>query len=98
MPAFNTLRIDKDPRQPRIARLLLNRPECLNAISDDMPAEIRAAVEWAGNDDEVHVIVVEGAGKGFAAATTWRPAPSSTSSTPASRRPCPGTPCVTTAR
>ncbi|MBS0401568.1 MAG: crotonase/enoyl-CoA hydratase family protein [Proteobacteria bacterium] len=65
MPAFNTLRIDKDPRQPRIARLLLNRPERLNAISDDMPAEIRAAVEWAGNDDEVHVIVVEGAGKGF---------------------------------
>ncbi|WP_293225015.1 crotonase/enoyl-CoA hydratase family protein [Ottowia sp.] len=65
MPAFDTLRIDKDPRQPRIARLLLNRPERLNAISDDMPAEIRAAVEWAGNDDEVHVIVVEGAGKGF---------------------------------
>ena len=65
MPAFSTLRIDKDPRQPRIARLLLNRPERLNAISDDMPAEIRAAVEWAGNDDEVHVIVVEGAGKGF---------------------------------
>ena len=65
MPAFNTLRIDKDPRQPRIARLLLNRPERLNAISDEMPAEIRAAVEWAGNDDEVHVIVVEGAGKGF---------------------------------
>lgn len=65
MPAFNTLRIDKDPRQPRIARLLLNRPERLNAISDDMPAEIRAAVDWASNDDEVHVIVVEGAGKGF---------------------------------
>jgi enoyl-CoA hydratase len=53
------------PRQPRIARLLLNRPERLNAISDDMPAEIRAAVEWASNDDEVHVIIVEGAGKGF---------------------------------
>ncbi len=65
MPAFNTLRIDKDPHQPRIARLLLNRPERLNAISDDMPAEIRAAVEWASNDDEVHVIIVEGAGKGF---------------------------------
>lgn len=65
MPAFNTLRIDKDPRQPRIARLLLNRPERLNAISDDMPAEIRAAVEWASSDDEVHVIIVEGAGKGF---------------------------------
>ena len=65
MPTFSTLPIDKDAQQPRIARLLLNRPERLNAISDEMPAEIRAAVEWASNDDEVHVIIVEGAGKGF---------------------------------
>ena len=27
MPAFNTVLVDKDPRHPRIARLLLNRPE-----------------------------------------------------------------------
>jgi enoyl-CoA hydratase len=65
VPSFSTLRIDKDPTQPRIARLLLNRPERLNAITDDMPREIRAAVDWAVADDEVHVIVVEGAGKGF---------------------------------
>jgi enoyl-CoA hydratase len=65
MPAYSTLCIDKDAQQPRIARLLLNRPERLNAINDDMPREIRAAVEWANADDEVHVIVVEGAGKGF---------------------------------
>lgn len=65
MPIFSTLRIEKDPQNARIARLLLNRPERLNAISDEMPREIRAAVEWANADDEVHVIVVEGAGKGF---------------------------------
>ena len=65
MPIFTTLRIDKDAQQPRIARLLLNRPERLNAINDETPREIRAAVEWAQADDEVHVIVVEGAGKGF---------------------------------
>lgn len=65
MPAFSTLRIDKDAQQPRVARLLLNRPERLNAINDETPREIRAAVEWAERDDEVHVIVVEGAGKGF---------------------------------
>lgn len=65
MPAYTTLRIDKDANQPRIARLLLNRPERLNAINDEMPREIRAAVDWANADDEVHVIVVEGAGKGF---------------------------------
>jgi enoyl-CoA hydratase len=65
MPSFSTLRIDKDAGNPRVARLLLNRPERLNAINDETPREIRAAVEWANADDEVHVIVVEGAGKGF---------------------------------
>jgi enoyl-CoA hydratase len=65
MPDFKTLTITKDPRNPRIARLLLNRPERLNAITDDTPRDIRAAVEWANADDEVHVIVVSGAGKGF---------------------------------
>lgn len=65
MPDFSTLRIAKDEQNPRIARLLLNRPERFNAISDPMPGEIRAAVDWANADDEVHVIVVEGAGKGF---------------------------------
>lgn len=65
MPAFSTLRIDKDAAHPRIARLLLNRPEKLNAINEEMPGEIRAAIDWAAAEDEVHVIIVEGAGKGF---------------------------------
>jgi len=64
-PAFRSLVIEKDARQPRIARLRLNRPERLNAIDEHMPGEIRAAVDWAVADDQVHVIVVEGAGKGF---------------------------------
>ena len=65
MPEFSTLRIDAWPERPRVARLLLNRPERLNAINGDMPREIRAAVEWAQDNDDIHVIVVEGAGKGF---------------------------------
>lgn len=65
MPAFTTLRVDKDAQDPRVARLLLDRPERLNAIGEHTPRELRAAVEWANADDEVHVIVVEGAGKGF---------------------------------
>lgn len=65
MPDFSTLRIAPDPQQPRIARLLLNRPDRYNAINDEMPREIRAAVEWANAQPEIHVIVVEGAGKGF---------------------------------
>ena len=65
MPTFTTLGIDRDPANPRIARLVLNRPEKLNAISDVTPRELRAAVEWANADEGISVIVVEGAGKGF---------------------------------
>ena len=65
MPAFSTLSIVQDETNRRIARLRLDRPERFNAISDAMPAEIQAAVDWANENDAVHVIVVEGAGKGF---------------------------------
>src|SRR5688572_14099555 len=65
MPRFSTLQIEPDAEHPRVARLLLDRPERLNAINEAMPGEIRAAVDWANAQDEVHVIVVEGAGKGF---------------------------------
>jgi enoyl-CoA hydratase len=65
MPAFSTLSIEPDASNPRVARLLLNRPERLNAINDETPRELRAAVQWANDEEAIHVIVVEGAGKGF---------------------------------
>ncbi|HEY5072220.1 MAG TPA: crotonase/enoyl-CoA hydratase family protein [Caulobacteraceae bacterium] len=49
----------------RVARITLNRPERFNAIERQMPREIRAAVERADSDPDVHVIVVKGAGPGF---------------------------------
>ena len=67
MPKFKTLIYHKDPANPRIARITLNRPERLNAISSDMPKEIRRAVKAANADDEVHVIVLAGAGRAFCA-------------------------------
>lgn len=51
----------------RIARITLNRPERLNAIDAHMPGEIRAAVEQADADEDVHVIVLSGAGDAFCA-------------------------------
>jgi enoyl-CoA hydratase/carnithine racemase len=51
-------------RTGRIATIKLNRPQRLNAISLRMPGEIAAVVEEA-NGDDVHAIVVRGAGKGF---------------------------------
>ena len=96
MPQFETLQIEKDAHNPRIARLLLKRPERLNAIGDATPGEIRAAVEWANADDEVHVIVVEGAARAFAAATTSRVMPNNGWSTRASKKKPPGTRCSIT--
>ena len=49
------------------AYVTLNRPDRLNAIDDAMPGEIRSAVEQANADDEVRVIVVQGAGRAFCA-------------------------------
>jgi enoyl-CoA hydratase len=65
MPQYTTLQIEADAAHPRIARLVLNRPERLNAINGQTPREIRQAVEWAQDNPAIHVIVVEGAGKGF---------------------------------
>jgi enoyl-CoA hydratase len=67
MPEFHTLLVRKDPARPRVARITLNRPERLNAISEGMPREIREAVAWAEADDEVHAIVLDGAGRAFCA-------------------------------
>jgi len=67
IPELRYLQLRKAADQPRIARITLNRPERLNAIAAGMPAEIRAAVRWAEEDDEVHVIVLDGAGRAFCA-------------------------------
>lgn len=49
----------------RIATITLNRPHRLNAISLGMPRELALAVARANRDDNVHVIVVTGAGRAF---------------------------------
>ncbi len=67
MPDFTTLLYSQNPAEPRIAHITLNRPQRLNAISAAMPGEIRQAVATAEADDEVHVIIVEGAGRAFCA-------------------------------
>lgn len=51
----------------RIARITLNRPEVLNAINNELPGALERAVERANQDDEVHVIVLSGAGRAFCA-------------------------------
>jgi enoyl-CoA hydratase/carnithine racemase len=55
-------------KEAPIAYLTLNRPEKLNALSEDLQLEVRDALEDAGwGDDEIRVIVLRGAGRSFSA-------------------------------
>lgn len=51
----------------RVARVVLNRPEKLNAISRELQRELVEVLVEAERDDSVHVALVSGAGRAFSA-------------------------------
>jgi len=51
-----------------VATVTLNRPDKLNALSDELQLEVRSALEDAGwEDDAIRVIVLKAAGRAFSA-------------------------------
>ncbi len=65
MPDQKLVLVD-DPR-PYVRRLTLNRPDKRNALSNNLRAELFAALEAADRDKDVRVIVLRGAGSCFSA-------------------------------
>lgn len=51
--------------RPEIAVLTLNRPDKLNALSYELVEAMHDALDAAGNDNTVRVVVLTGAGRGF---------------------------------
>ncbi len=54
-------------KENSIAKITINRPKVMNALNPVVLSEIKAAIEEAGEDSEVGVIVLTGAGRAFSA-------------------------------
>ncbi len=52
-------------KEEHIATMILNRPEKLNALNWQMTEEMIAAIQDVGQDDEMRVLIITGAGRGF---------------------------------
>ena len=50
-----------------LCRIIINRPEAMNAITPNMLKELRDAMLEAGRDGNVRIVVLTGAGKAFCA-------------------------------
>ena len=60
----DTLLID---RNGPIATVTLNRPDALNAWNDEMKQAMRHTVGALNDDDDIRVVILKGAGRGFSA-------------------------------
>ena len=63
-PEFQTIRVTCDGRR---GTLTLNRPDRLNALSNELMAEVADAAVWFDHQGDLRVVVVRGAGRAFSA-------------------------------
>ena len=59
----------------RVARITLNRPEKLNALSVDLHTELLQAARQAQDDPSIHAVIIRGAGRAFCAGYDITPTP-----------------------
>ncbi len=64
----------KYEKDPPIARIILNRPEKMNALRYDLRLEVKRALRRAEADGDIRVIILKGAGRTFSAGYDLTPA------------------------
>jgi len=64
MPHSDLVQVNVDNR---VALITVNDPDRRNAVNDEMSRQLRAAVERAEADPDVHAVVLTGTGKAFCA-------------------------------
>ncbi|MCB9492072.1 MAG: crotonase/enoyl-CoA hydratase family protein [Dehalococcoidia bacterium] len=63
-PQYETIIVEKERGR---ARITLNRPEKLNALSRQLQRELREALWEADRDTRIHCVILRGAGRSFCA-------------------------------
>ena len=53
-------------KEGQVAYIILNRPQKLNTLNNDLQRDLKAAMTVAEEDDDVKVIVFKGAGRALA--------------------------------
>ena len=69
--AFETIVVERP--EPRIARIVMNRPEARNAQNLQMTYDLNTAFDQAVQDDDVKVIILAGSGPQFSSGHDLRP-------------------------
>lgn len=72
--AYNSI-IYEPRHMEHVARITLNRPEKLNALSGELLDEVFASLAEAEDDDEVRVVLIKGAGRCFCPGYDLNPRP-----------------------
>ncbi len=67
MAGFENIELDQVGTDGRVGRITLNRPEKMNALSQELLFELNDALHDYEADSDVRVIIVRGAGRGFSA-------------------------------
>ena len=59
-------------KEAGVSLIMLNRPEAMNAVNDEMRVELTEALCELDADTETRVVVVSGSGKAFSAGADLR--------------------------
>lgn len=60
-------------KSDKIAKITLNRPQALNALSEDLVKELRLALDEADQDPQVRAVILTGEGRAFSAGYDIKP-------------------------
>jgi enoyl-CoA hydratase/carnithine racemase len=74
MSAYTTIDVTRDGELPGLVTITLNRPDKLNAISNEMHDELQRACHELKYDADARVVILTGAGRAFSAGADLRSA------------------------